>query len=86
MRLLGPCQRKGDVRPVRPELIRGRLPECLPPRVELQFDGHDLGAVIGAYETAKATKGRPVAWEEVQGVDAAKDELKVRPGVSHARV
>jgi cell division protease FtsH len=26
-------------------------------------------------ETVKATKGRPVAWEEVQGVDAAKDEL-----------
>ncbi|HVV90011.1 MAG TPA: AAA family ATPase, partial [Solirubrobacterales bacterium] len=26
-------------------------------------------------ETVKAAKGRPVAWEEVQGVDAAKDEL-----------
>src|SRR6201995_5538749 len=26
-------------------------------------------------DTVKATKGRPVAWEEVQGVDAAKDEL-----------
>jgi cell division protease FtsH len=26
-------------------------------------------------ETVKATKGKPVAWEEVQGVDAAKDEL-----------
>jgi cell division protease FtsH len=26
-------------------------------------------------ETVKASKGRPVAWEEVQGVDAAKDEL-----------
>jgi transketolase len=27
----------------------------------LEIDGHDLGAVIGAYETAKATKGRPTA-------------------------
>jgi cell division protease FtsH len=26
-------------------------------------------------ETVKASKGRPVAWDEVQGVDAAKDEL-----------
>src|SRR6201989_3711769 len=26
-------------------------------------------------ETIKASKGRPVTWEEVQGVDAAKDEL-----------
>jgi cell division protease FtsH len=26
-------------------------------------------------EAVKASKGRPVAWEEVQGVDAAKDEL-----------
>src|SRR6202012_5433419 len=26
-------------------------------------------------ETVKASQGRPVAWEEVQGVDAAKDEL-----------
>jgi cell division protease FtsH len=26
-------------------------------------------------ETVKASRGRPVAWEEVQGVDAAKDEL-----------
>ncbi len=26
-------------------------------------------------ETVKAAKGRPVAWDEVQGVDAAKDEL-----------
>jgi len=26
-----------------------------------EIDGHDLGAVIGAYETAKATKGRPSA-------------------------
>ncbi len=26
-----------------------------------EIDGHDLGAVIGAYETAKATKGRPAA-------------------------
>jgi cell division protease FtsH len=26
-------------------------------------------------ETVKASSGRPVAWEEVQGVDAAKDEL-----------
>ena len=26
-------------------------------------------------ETVKASKGAPVAWEEVQGVDAAKDEL-----------
>jgi cell division protease FtsH len=26
-------------------------------------------------ETVKAAQGRPVAWEEVQGVDAAKDEL-----------
>ena len=26
-------------------------------------------------ETVKASKGRPVLWEEVQGVDAAKDEL-----------
>src|ERR1700761_1043560 len=26
-------------------------------------------------ETVKASQGKPVAWEEVQGVDAAKDEL-----------
>jgi transketolase len=26
-----------------------------------EIDGHDLGAVIGAYATAKATKGRPTA-------------------------
>src|SRR6201992_3858125 len=26
-------------------------------------------------ETIKASKGRPVTWEEVQGVDAAKDDL-----------
>ena len=26
-------------------------------------------------ETVKASQGRPVAWDEVQGVDAAKDEL-----------
>src|SRR6201994_369025 len=26
-------------------------------------------------ETIKSSKGRPVTWEEVQGVDAAKDEL-----------
>jgi transketolase len=26
-----------------------------------EIDGHDLGAVIGAYETAKQTKGRPSA-------------------------
>ena len=26
-------------------------------------------------ETIKASKGRPVTWDEVQGVDAAKDEL-----------
>jgi cell division protease FtsH len=26
-------------------------------------------------ETVKASRGRPVAWDEVQGVDAAKDEL-----------
>ncbi len=26
-------------------------------------------------ETVKASKGKPVAWDEVQGVDAAKDEL-----------
>src|SRR6202012_6163769 len=26
-------------------------------------------------ETVKAAQGKPVAWEEVQGVDAAKDEL-----------
>ena len=40
--LLDPAERHGDVRPVGRELVRGRLPEGIPPGPELELHGHDL--------------------------------------------